>query len=156
MLREDPGYFTEALKEEREHTVEYSHDCPGTWQKVAEMVITDAVTYFLFWDDIHRRLKKMPALEIQLGRADHNVVRLFPADERMWAELETILNLMQVIPLSRLRIGFPVSPRMRHCYPMHAKRNASSKDKWSYKSTRNEAESRADLVFYALTEGEQR
>jgi len=57
MLMEDPAYFTNTLKEEREHSCEYDHDCLGAWRQAAARMTWDAFTYFVFWDDIYRRLK---------------------------------------------------------------------------------------------------
>ncbi|KAK5123506.1 hypothetical protein LTR85_002544 [Meristemomyces frigidus] len=150
LLREDPGYFAETLKEEKEHGPEYSDSRPKAWRAVAGIVITDSITYFLFWDDIHRRLKKMTSIASQLQRADFSAARLAPVDERLWSELEEITNLMLITPLSRLMVGVPVSPRMRHCY------DASRKGQWVFRPKPTEAERRVDLLFHALTEGHQR
>ncbi|KAK4549472.1 hypothetical protein LTR36_006469 [Oleoguttula mirabilis] len=156
MLREDPGYFIDALKEEREHDREYSHNCSGTWPNVAAKMISDALTFFLFWDDIHRRLEWMPPIDTQLKRANYKTMRLPSRYEKVWAELDDIVNLMLVIPTYRLTTGLPMSPRMRHCYPWHKKTNVLPKELWVFRPTRSEAERRVDMVFHAITDDDQR
>ena len=152
LLREDPGYFAETLQEWKEHDVEMlRHECHGCWLLVAERMIGDSLTLFLYWHYIHCRLDQMSSIESQMQRADHSRLRLANQDEQLWVELMVIVQVMRSFPIELLAVGFTPSPRMRHCY-------TPSKDgySWNTKLKLTEAERRVNCLFYSMANEELR
>lgn len=88
MLREDPGFFIATLREWLEHdgTCCGSIVCASSacWNREAGKMATNAFVAFVLWDDIYRKLKAMPDIEVQMQRADEGHVRLAANDEDMW------------------------------------------------------------------------
>ena len=151
LLKEDPGYFVDSLKEWKEHhEALMQHDNLKVWRTVAQTMIGDAFTLFLCWHWIYSKLDKMSTMETQLRHADYATLRLAREDEQAWAELQIVLAAMSIFPLSLLSKGLPSSPRMRHRYtqfePGSSKRMSANV---SHKFT--DSERRVDLIFHAIT-----
>lgn len=161
-LREDPAYFVNNLTEWKEHDIEYirhevKHNCTQCWGLLAGRMIKDASNYFLFWDDVHRRIQAMPSLEAQLKRADRLDLRLHKQDERLWVELQALVGSMITLPIDRIQAGWPVSPRIRHCYNWEAPFSSLS-ERWYTKSDRQMSndERRLHLVFLNIADPDKR
>ena len=118
-LREDPQYFIDALKEWKEHDNRNYNcsSCGDCYKEVAAEMVNDALSYFLFWHDIHTRVEKLPNIDEQIAKADYEQIRLRRPEEKLWAELEEIMHIMIVMPICRISNGLPVAPRLRQHYP---------------------------------------
>jgi hypothetical protein len=82
LLREDPSYFVEALKQWKEHDEGFlKHSCHCSWRAVADRMIGDAFSMFLFWHWIYQKLDMMSPLEEQIRFASHRTMRLRKKDE---------------------------------------------------------------------------
>lgn len=159
LLREDPGYFLDSLKDWKEHdTITVKHSCSRCYNVVAARMISDAFTYFVFWDHISRSLERMPPLEDQLKRANKNSQRLPKVEEAIWAEILEMVDFLIHEPISALRIGVPPSPRLRHCFNLPD--NPSTTDmmtySWSPKAKISDSERRVTGLVFAVIDKEQR
>ena len=88
MLREDPGFFMNTLREWLEHngSCGCSTTCASSacWNREAGNMATNAFVSFVLWYNVYRKLKAMPDIETQMQRADQKHVRLAAVDEDMW------------------------------------------------------------------------
>ena len=157
MLREDPGYFMDTLREWKEHDRSMlNHPCPHCWAAVAAQMISDAYCYLMFWDQLDVLFKSMPTLDEQLKRANHRTLRLQAKDERRWAQILAVIDDMIEFPISTLSEGIPPAPRLRRCYTWF--RGGRPDDPlWSAKySSMTEAEFRVNILFRSICSHEQR
>ena len=156
MLREDPGYFLESLKDWKEHDAEMlKHACNTCWKTVAARMISDAFTSFQFWHHIYCLLDSMPSMDSQMRRADHTGLRLEWEEEEAWAELLIIIDFMFTVPISLLTSGLPPAPRMRGYYQWD-RPLIQWNDNWATKRPLSNAERRVDLLFHGICCHEQR
>lgn len=159
LLREDPGYFLETLKDWKEHdTITVKHSCSRCYNVVAAKMISDAFTYFSFWYHISRLLQDLSPLEDQLRRADQECLRLPRKEELIWAEILEVVDYLIFEPINALRIGVPPSPRLRHCFdlPDHPSTSDPLTFKWSPKWKISDSERRVTGLVLALVDSEQR
>ena len=159
LLRDDPNYFLETLKDWKEHdTITVKHSCARCYNVVAARMISDAFTYFVFWDHISRCLEDMPPLEDQIRRADHEYLRLPRKEEMIWAEILEVVDFLIFEPINALRIGVPPSPRLRNCFnlPDGPPTGDPLTFKWSPKSKISDPERRVTGLVLALVDSEQR
>jgi len=154
LLRTDPGYFVDTLKDWKEHDVlTVKHSCGHCYQLVAARMIIDAYTYYFCWDHVHRLLQRLSPLRDQLSRADHKNSRLPRQDEAIWAELLEVINFMLFYPIFALRTGVPPSPRLRHCYNLpDGPSPAGSQQRWSPKMKVAEHERRVMSLFFHVVD----
>ncbi|CAK3984295.1 Hypothetical predicted protein [Lecanosticta acicola] len=154
LLREDPSYFMDSLREWKEHggseKMCYCRDC---WNREAGRLVTDAFVSYIFFDDIYRKLSKMDPIDVQLKRVDDKKVRLNTNDENQWTALVELIEHALFMPLDSLQDGLPTSPRLRNRYSWTG---PSGKEQWHMKSRSSKAEYRVDRLFFALFSDEQR
>lgn len=77
LLREDPIYFWDTLREWSEHngdTTSAKCTCRSFWTRHAGRMITHAFVALVFWDDIHKKLKELPPIEQQMKSANDTKV----------------------------------------------------------------------------------
>lgn len=159
LLRDDPGYFVDTLRDWKEHdNVTLKHCCTRCYHVVAAKMISDASTYFFFWDHISKRLNRLPPLKNQVKRADPASLRLAPAEESIWAEILEVVDYLIYEPIAALRIGIPASPRLRHCFdlPKKAQPGNESNYSWEIKAKISDAERRVTGLIFAIVNSEQR
>lgn len=150
LLKEDPAYFMDTLREWKEHGVsrdDSSCSCESCWNHCAGIALTYAFEAYVFWDDIHRKLIAMPEIDVQLARASDEHVKLHPEDEDRWAALMDVVWHWIVQPITCLESGIPCSPRLRQRYIYCG---AEEKVRWTLKSGALEAERRIDQVRMKL------
>ncbi|KAK3713180.1 cell agglutination protein Mam3 [Vermiconidia calcicola] len=148
LLREDPGYFVENLREWREHDQDsFKHQCPSGWRMVARNMISDAFTYFRYWDWIYRRLAALPPVNQQLQRANYNTLHLAKPHEQVWTELTVVVEDMISFSVMQLSNGLRSSPRLRHIY-------SAAAIKHHQKLT--DSERRVDVLFHAIVNEDKR
>lgn len=151
MLREDPAYFMDNLREWNEH---FDHklkpvncSCVSCWNLVAGRMIFHAFVSLICWGDINNKLQYMPPIEMQIKRANERRLRLSHADEDRWSALwEVIINLRNY-PMLLLETGLPMSPRMRHRYRWAGSDEHGS---WQMIAGSSEAERRVDQLFSSI------
>ncbi|KAF2765908.1 hypothetical protein EJ03DRAFT_318585 [Teratosphaeria nubilosa] len=156
LLREDPAYFIDALKENVEHDYKLFHRRldDDVWGAAASDLVGEAFTYLLYWHRIHELLQKLPPIESQLKQACPHTARLSSAHEKIWAELDELTSMLPYdLPVSRLTSGLPCSPRLRHRYPVATATNLD--ELWCMRLGRSEAETRVDNLFRAVTDSRE-
>lgn len=160
LLYDDPGYFLDTLKDWKEHNaVTIKHSCSNCYNNIAVRMISNAFIYFYCWDHILRCLERLPPVEEQLKRADHELLTLPPEEEVIWAEILEVVDWLQYEPITELRIGVPASPRLRHCFklPEYAPVDPLVSYTWlPPKSKISDAERRVTGLVFALVDSEQR
>ncbi|KXT16820.1 hypothetical protein AC579_6795 [Pseudocercospora musae] len=157
LLKEDPAYLVDVLREWMEHGVSHDdRDCNGNdcWNTCAGIAITYSFEMYVFWDDLCRKLKTMPEIDVQLARADKERVKLSRQDEDRWAALIDVVWHLVVQPISHLESGIPCSPRLRHQYSYHPEKER--KGRWRLRSGASDAERRIDQLWYSISREEQR
>ena len=125
-LREDPGYFQDAVSEWSEHRGERLLDLNGKrhpdlnkpvfWENVLDLVITDAYSNLVMWDLAQKELSYIVKIR------EHHGSRINP-NQRMPADYEIALchfrNLverMRFAPLTVFQQGISSSPPLRKYY----------------------------------------
>ena len=161
LLRDDPSYFLESLKDWKEHDiVTVKHSCSRCYNAVAARMISDAFTYFFFWEHIVRCLEKLPPLEDQIKRADPETLRLPAMEEATWAETLEVVDYLLFEPINNLRIGVPSSPRLRHCFKFPddpaTTDDAIGAYTWIPKAKISDSERRVTGLILTLIEKERR
>ncbi|KAH9827841.1 hypothetical protein Tdes44962_MAKER02775, partial [Teratosphaeria destructans] len=142
LLREDPAYFIDALKETVEHDYQLlrRRSDDDIWGAAACDLVGEALTCLIYWHRIHELLQQLPPLESQLRQACPHTSRLSSAHEKIWAELDELTSILPYdLSIPRLLLGFPSSPRLRHCYPV------------ATATTSTNSETRVDNLFRAVT-----
>ncbi|EME89540.1 uncharacterized protein MYCFIDRAFT_86406 [Pseudocercospora fijiensis CIRAD86] len=157
LLKEDPAYLMDVLREWKEHGV--SHDdrlcnCKDCWNTCAGIALTYSLEVYVFWDDLYRKLKAMPEIDVQLARADNERVKLSRQDEDRWSALMDVVWHLVVQPISHLESGIPCSPRLRHRYSYSA--DQERKERWQLRASASGAERRIDQLWYSICREEQR
>ncbi|SMQ50027.1 unnamed protein product [Zymoseptoria tritici ST99CH_3D1] len=118
-LKEDPGYFINHVREWREHSDRFDRGkdacfCFSCAKDVAPRAVQDAFTALLVWDDIYRKLEFMDPMDVQMGRANEDKVRLADEDAHKWTAMSCIVKTLVIIETSILKDGIPNSPRLRN------------------------------------------
>lgn len=151
MLREDPAYFMENLREWYEHfgygVKPSTCSCNNCWNRVAGRMIVHAFVSLVCWGDIHDKLQAMPPIEVQIKRGNECSVRLAPSDENRWTALMEVVTNLRNYPLLFLETGLPMSPRLRHRYRWLGN---EVEGEWQMLPGSSEAERRVDSLFDAI------
>lgn len=159
LLHEDPAYFMETMREWNEHngskTKTRPCNCKPCWDFAANFAIADAFEGFVFWDDLHRKLKAMPPIDDQLKRADKEKVRLAQVDEKKWTALAEAMWNDMLHPLQTMLKGIPTSPRLRSHYRWREAKKEGAQGQWVLYS-KSETEKRIDSLFYTMGSSYQR
>lgn len=151
MLREDPAYFADTLRDWNEHAGQRSSkpvecSCTSCWNRIAGRVITQAYVSLICWGDIHDKLHAMPPIDVQIKRADERMGRFRGVDEDRWSALYEVLINLQIYPMRNLESGLPTSPRLRHRYRWVGEDDGD----WQILPGTSEAERRVCELFTAL------
>jgi hypothetical protein len=121
-LKEDPGYFNDAVREWREHSDELTRErachCRACAKRIAPRVAQHAYTSFVVWDNIWRKLELMPSMDRQMARANEKRVRLADQDAVKWSALHSIAHALLQLDIAVLASGVPNSPRLRNSSQM--------------------------------------
>lgn len=125
-LREDPGYFSDTVKDFSDHRQETiltangkSHPLLQTstfWNRVVGDVITDAYGGFIVWDDLHKRLNSLAALAQKYPESaswDSTVAKEY-SDQLHHFQYH--LQQMTKGPIQSLKQGVPASPQLRSLF----------------------------------------
>lgn len=157
LLTEDPGYFIDSLKDWKEHSeITMTHGCSHCWRHVAQRMVSNAFSFFIFWHWIHRQLTRMQSFEKQLARINRQTLRLNARDEKLWLELYNVITMVQGDPILLLSMGLKASPRLRHTYFTEESIRRGEPELKGIPSKHTEAEKRVDLLFHALVNDEKR
>lgn len=157
LLREDPGYFVDNLKDCMEHSLDWfarPKDVEHMYKHVAGKVIADAFCMYYLWEELDQHLLQLPSVEIQLADANTKTGRLHAYDEAAWAILDTIIEKLFDIQLEALRVGVPTSPRIRIISDID--QMAGGKQEWDLKDGSTEVEHRVYVLFWSLFDASQR
>jgi hypothetical protein len=129
LLREDPGYFAEAMMEKREHRPEllpgstcgqyhkHRHD-DILWPRVLRDGVTDCYVDVFVWDEIHQRISKLNKLAQQyaehLGKDQWGTRLRLPKDfSQCLTEAWFFLEAVQLDLIQQLKLGWPSSLEIR-------------------------------------------
>jgi hypothetical protein len=129
LLREDPGYFAEAMMEKKEHRPEL---LPGStcglyhknrhddilWPRVLRDGVTDCYVDVFVWDEIHRRISQLNKLAKQhadyLGKDKCGIRLKLPRDfSQCLTEAWFFLEAVQLDLIQQLKLGWPSSLEIR-------------------------------------------
>lgn len=147
MLREDPGYFTDNIKEWKEHNRDMlQHACSTCWRRVATHMLEDSFNWFFFWDYVLQVLTRISTCATQRANDPPKEKILVKKETKLWIELSRIVNAVLWISVARLRKGVPPSPRLRHCYDQRI-----GTEGWFLKPRCSPAERRVDLLFDTIS-----
>jgi hypothetical protein len=125
-LREDPEYFAEEVKDQRDHRSDCVLDhlrrphpnlgTPEFWDQTLRIVIEEAYVEFWLWKTANEDIRDLKTLESKY----HD--RISP-NEHLPAEFETalcnfkyLLDQMIDLNLKRLHVVLPASPTARHLF----------------------------------------
>ncbi|KAK4508092.1 hypothetical protein PRZ48_001830 [Zasmidium cellare] len=151
MLREDPAYFMDNLREWNEHSGQKfkpAHcSCVACWNRIAGRMTTQAFVSLVCWGDIHDKLQAMPPIEVQIKRANEHRLRLSHGDEDRWSALYEVITNLREYSMLFLANGLPMSPRLRHRYQWTG---SDEHGEWQMSSGSSEAERRVDQLFNSM------
>ncbi len=152
MLREDPGYFVETVKEIKEHDVDTLGDTrPAAWKTATVRVIADAFVYFLAWAFFDRKLSLISSMDFLSRRTDSTQSQATREDESFWGSMFSIVNPLVRFAIVSILDGLPPSPRLRHCFYWNEPDN--DPDTWSNaKASITASELRVCSIFKATRE----
>ena len=125
-LREDPGYFQDAVSEWGEHRWENLLDLNGKrhpdlnkavfWENVLDCVVTDAYSNLVMWDLAEKELSYIVKLREQYGSRINPNQRM-PADyEIALCHFRNLVERMRFAPLTIFQQGISSSPPLRKYY----------------------------------------
>jgi len=157
LLREDPGYFLDALRDAMEHGLTFNHKsehAEHAWKHVAGKMISDAFCSFYCWQELQQSLVLFGTIEEQVQQANHKTGRLPAYPESIWAYIDVIVDKLIWIPLDALTRGVPTSPRIRTLSLIDMRKDGKSH--WEMKPGRTDSEYRIYVLFWALFSHEQR
>lgn len=157
LMREDPAYFLESLKDTIEHSLEplaVTRGATHAWEHAAGALLANAFCSFLLWDDVELMLAQLPCVEMQLRHANAKTGRLCSQHECWWAYLDTIIEHLIWVPLGLLGHGMPLSPRIRVISHFDVEKSTGNIT-WEMKPNRTDAEYRIYVLFWALFHKEQ-
>ncbi|PWY93426.1 hypothetical protein BO94DRAFT_563841 [Aspergillus sclerotioniger CBS 115572] len=148
-LREDPGYFLEALLERKEHRPELVPDARGQlhpstkpfaikklWNNIISGVVSDAYFQLGLWAEINDQLEVIERLMTKHAAVIRPENDLPRALEWRFMKLIWLLERMVRGPIINLKMGFPPSPPIRSFFlrapPQYGQDNIRTmpKDSW--------------------------
>jgi hypothetical protein len=164
-LREDPGYFAQAMREWSEHSpfmipdkFKKSHPMVGEpvfWDKVATNMIFHAYSSLILFAAAQEAIN---LAQVRLERCHHKLEQsssLPPEVERAFQRLDHIVQVVSDEPLGELMLGFPASPPMRYGYERAASDPSPSFNTLKVKMGRLSAAWRVQVLFRTLLSPDQ-
>lgn len=115
LLREDPGYFLESLRDWREYYDTCGLEDPDVdiWRHVAAHMIANFLDSLHSWTWLSKMLSAMRPLSEQIRLADRNRYRLQQGDELCWVLLSKAVDEMIKKPMDNMELTVPRSSRLR-------------------------------------------
>ncbi|KAL1586404.1 hypothetical protein WHR41_05299 [Cladosporium halotolerans] len=161
LLREDPGYFLENLKDWHEYfgLPTTSKVTIEAWQSAAADMVANSLDCLYTWTWIADTFAGMRPLSVQIAAANRNTLRLNPGDEFVWAVLSSAVGIAFNLPMGNLRISLPRSSGLRGAlHPAHDPATCWTKSKcafgceseWNGRFTTSPAQLRVFHIFRML------
>ena len=129
-LREDPGYFRDAVGDDGEHRLEVVPDAHGRehptwnqpliWARVYSSVVTTAYGALVIWDYLHRQVMDLSRLKKKYSRV------ILPGHDLPQEYLMALLNFQNTLDVAskmsiyNLTQGLPASPGFRPLFVREA------------------------------------
>jgi hypothetical protein len=164
-LREDPGYFAQAMREWSEHSpfmipdkFKKPHPMVGDpvfWDKVATNMIFHAYSSLILFAAAREAIT---LAQVRLERCHHKFEQfssLPPEVERAFQRLDHIVQVVSDEPLGELMLGFPASPPMRYGYERAASDTSPSFNTLKVKMGRLSVAWRVQVLFRTLLSPDQ-
>ena len=123
LLREDPSYFQDTVRDWSEHRQERILSVNGKthpvlrtdtfWERVLSNVVYDAYLILVAWDQLSKLADQLNTLRMQNLNSDQKVTSISEEYEKALCHFSYFLDQMTKGPILHYKTGMPASPPLR-------------------------------------------
>ena len=129
LLREDPSYFQDTVRDWSEHRLERILSVNGKthqtlrsdnfWERVLRNVVYDAYSSLVIWDQLSKLADQLNILRMQNLNRIQNAAPISQEYKEALCHFSYVLDQMTRLPIQYYKIGMPASPPLRcHFLPL--------------------------------------